>query len=385
MDLNLSNEQKQIAKLARDFAQKEIYSKIKTLDKEEKFDPVIFKKMADAGFLGLVIPEKYGGQGLDYISLGLLSLELEKIDSMARFIILVHLGLNSLTLLKFATEEQKNKYLTPQAKGEKIAGFALAEPNAGSDFSGIETHAKKDSNFYILNGEKTWITLANQGDNFLIFAITDKSKKQDGISCFIVERNTPGFSSSPLKGKLGMRAGDTGSISLNDVKVPSKNLLGNEGDGYKIALFALTNGLYTVASGAVGIIEACLDESIKYAKERETFGKEIGRHELVQEMIAKMVSAKEIGRLLMYHVGYLKNNNKPSTRETFLTKWINCDNAFKSADDALQIFGAYGYSNEFNIERYWRNARGGLIYGLTREVHTIFQADYALGYKDESF
>ncbi|MBI2996586.1 MAG: acyl-CoA dehydrogenase family protein [Candidatus Melainabacteria bacterium] len=376
MYIDLTNEHCLIANSAKDFARREIYPKIKEYDENESLDLNIIKKMGAAGFLGICIPQEYNGQGLDYISLGLVCLEFEKIDTSCRFILTAHLALNSIPLLIWGNENQKRKYLIPQVKGDKIATFAMAEPNAGSDINGIQMRAEYKNNFYILNGEKTWITLANVAHHFLIFAKINK-----GISAFIVERNFPGVTTSTIYGKLGIRALNTGSISLQDVKVPKENLLGEEGEGLKVAMSALNNGLYTIGSGSVGIIEACLEASIKYAHERETFGKEIGRHELVKQMIAKMVAARDIGRLLIYNTGYLKNTGKANTRESFLTKWINSNNAFESANDALQILGAYGYCNEFDIERYFRNARGALIYGLTREIHTLIQAEYILGYR----
>lgn len=378
MDFLLTEEHKLIAKAAKDFALREVAPSIKENDYKGYLDKNILKKLGENGFLGISIPKKYGGQGADYISLGLVCLELEKIDSFLRVVMSVHAGLNSLALLQWGNEEQKKKYLIPQAKGEKIAGFGLTEPNAGSDVASIQTRAVKDGNNYILNGEKTWISLADVADNFLVFAYTGEK-----ISAFIVERTFKGFSSTTLHGKLGVRAGNTGSISFQDLIVPKENLLGKEGDGFKIAMSAIDNGRYTVAAGAVGIIEACLEESVKYAKQRQTFGKEIGKHELVQQMIAKMSSSADIGRLLMYQSGWLKNVGKRNTRETSLAKWINCNNAFDAANDAIQIHGAYGFSNEFNVERHFRNSRGAMIYEGTREIHTILQAEYALGYRED--
>lgn len=378
MDFLLTEEHKLIAKSAKDFALREVAPSIKENDYKGYLDKNILKKLGENGFLGISIPKKYGGQGADYISLGLVCLELEKVDSFLRVVMSVHAGLNSLALLQWGNEEQKKKYLIPQAKGEKLAGFGLTEPNAGSDVASIQTRAIKDGNNYILNGEKTWISLADVADNFLVFAYTDEK-----ISAFIIERTFKGFSSSTLHGKLGVRAGNTGSISFQDLIVPKENLLGKEGDGFKIAMSAIDNGRYTVAAGAVGIIEACLEESVKYAKQRQTFGKEIGKHELVQQMIAKMSSSADIGRLLMYQSGWLKNIGKRNTRETSLAKWINCNNAFDSANDAIQIHGAYGFSNEFNVERHFRNSRGAMIYEGTREIHTILQAEYALGYRED--
>ncbi len=383
MDFNLTSEHLMLQKSAKDFAGREILPGLKDRDAKGEPDPKTIKKMGESGFLGLCIPKKYGGQGFDYISLGLASLEFEKVDTSARVVLSVHTALSCLSILQWGSEEQKKNFLTPLAKGEKISGFGLTEPNAGSDVLGIQSRAKKDGDSYILNGEKTWISLADVADQFLVFAYTDDTKKSKGISAFILDRNVKGVKTSTIHGKLGVRAGNTGSISLQDVKVPKENLLGKEGDGFKIAMSALDNGRYTVAAGAVGIIEACLEMSVKYANERETSGEPIGKHQLVQQMIAKMLSAKDIGHLLTCNVGWLKNAGKRNTRETSLAKWVNCNNAFESANDAIQILGAYGYSNEFDAERHFRNARGAMIYEGTREIHTILQAEYALGYRED--
>lgn len=383
MDFNLTSEHLMLQKSAKDFAVREILPGLKDRDVKGEPDLKTIRKMGESGFLGLCIPKKYGGQGFDYISLGLASLEFEKVDTSARVVLSVHTALSCLSILQWGSEEQKKKLLPSLAKGEKISGFGLTEPNAGSDVLGIQSRAKKDGDSYVLNGEKTWISLADVADQFLVFAYTDDAKKSKGISAFIVDRNFKGIKTSTIHGKLGVRAGNTGSISLQDVKVPKENLLGKEGDGFKIAMSALDNGRYTVAAGAVGIIEACLEMSVKYANERETSGESIGKHQLVQQMIAKMVSAKDIGHLLTYNVGWLKNAGKRNTRETSLAKWVNCNNAFESANDAIQILGAYGYSNEFDAERHFRNARGAMIYEGTREIHTILQAEYALGYRED--
>ncbi len=383
MDFNLTEEHEMIGEMAREFAEREIAPNVAELDEKGEYDPNMYKKMAEKDLLGFCIPERYGGLGLDYISLAVASEELERVDTAARVILSVHIGLNSLTLLQWGTEEQKQKYLVPQAKGEKLSGFGLTEPNAGSDAANLYTTAVRDGDDYILNGEKMWISAANTAAHFLVFAVTDKAKKHRGISAFIVERAFPGFSSMPIHGKMGVRAGDTGSISLSDVRVPKENLLGEEGEGFKIAMSALDNGRYTIAGGAVGIIQACLDASVKYANERTTFGKPIGEHQLVQRMISKMAMNAEIGRLLYYKAGWLKNQGIRSTKATSLAKVTNCDAAFEAADDAIEIHGAYGYSNEFPVERYLRNCRGAVIYEGTREIHQLMQAQYALGYKED--
>jgi len=383
MDFRLTPEHEMIRQSAREFARREILPGIRERDRAQTFDPNLLPKMAAAGFLGICIPEKWGGQGFDYLSLGIVSEELERGDTSARVIISVHVALNSLSLLQWGTPEQKAKFLVPQAKGEKIGAFALTEPNAGSDVAGMRATAVKRGDVYVLNGEKTWISLADVADHFLFFAYTDKDKGHRGISAFIVERGFKGVSTSTIHGKLGVRAGNTGSVALSDVEVPAENLLGEEGEGFKIAMSALDNGRYTVAAGAVGIIEACLEACVTYANERKTFGVPIGKHQLVQQMIANMVAARDIGRLLYYKVGWMKNEGLRHTREVSLAKWINCNNALRCAEDAIEIHGAYGFSDEFPVERYWRNARGAVIYEGTREIHQLLQAEYALGYRQD--
>jgi glutaryl-CoA dehydrogenase (non-decarboxylating) len=313
------------------------------------------------------------------LSLGIVSEELERADSAFRVLIAVHLGLNSLALFQWGNEAQKQRYLVPQARGEKLGAFGLTEPGAGSDVAGITTTAQHDGNTYLLNGEKMWIGCADIADHFLIFAYTDRAAKHRGISAFIVERDFDGVTTSSIHHKLGGRIGNVGSINLEDVRVPAANRVGEEGDGFKIAMSALDNGRYTVASGAVGLIEACLEASVAYAKKRETFGKPIGKHQLVQQKIANMVAGRDIGRLLYYQIGWMKNQGMRCTREVSLAKWTNCQNAFQAADDAIQIHGAHGYSDEYPVERYFRNARGALIYEGTQEIHQLVQAEYALG------
>lgn len=341
--------------------------------------------MAKADILGLCIPEKYGGAGMDYISLGLACEEMEYADSAARVILSVHIGLNSLTLLAVGNDFQKEKYLVPQAKGEKIATYGLTEPNAGSDAVGLQTTAVKKGDKYILNGEKMWISLADVADHYLIFAWTDPEKKQkrdhSGISCFIVERNFPGVTTSTIHGKLGVRSGNTGSISMMDVEVPAENLVGAEGQGFGIAMFCLEQGRYTVAAGSTGLIRACRDASMEYAKTRTTFERPIADHQLVKQMIANMEAGYNYARWLWVKSGWERNAGIRATRSTSLAKWIACREAEKAAADAVQVHGAYGFSDEYPVERYYRNCKGASIYEGTREIHTLMQADYALGYR----
>lgn len=385
IDFELTEDQISLQRLVREFGTKEVAPRIQELDARHEFDRSILKKMAELGILGISIPQEYGGAGFDYISLGLACEELEYVDTSLRVIMSVHVGLNSLSLLSWGTEDQKRRYLAPQAKGEKIATYGLTEPNAGSDAVGIETTAVKSGNHYVLNGEKVWVSLADVADNYVVFAWTDLEKKKNrdhsGMSAFIVERSMPGFSSGTFKQKWGIRAGNTGFFSMADVKVPAENLLGREGEGFKIAMFALDQGRFTVASGATGLIRACLDASVKYARERKTFGKPIGEHQLVKEMIAQMVSDYDAARLLWLRSGWMKNRGLRNTRETSLAKWFATVASERAASDAVQIYGAYGYSDEYPVGRFYRNAKGAVIYEGTREIHKLVQADYALGYR----
>ncbi|WEG14383.1 acyl-CoA dehydrogenase family protein [Pullulanibacillus sp. KACC 23026] len=383
MNFELSDELVMLKQMVRQFVDKEINPYIKEWDEKGNTDPSIYKRLSELQFMGVCIPEEYGGSGMDYNALTIVCEELERGDTAFRTAVSVHTGLNSLTLLQWGTEEQKKKYLVPQAKGEKLGAYGLTEPNAGSDVKAIQTTAVRDGEAYILNGQKTWISLSDLADHFIVFAFTDKSKGHHGISAFIVERSFPGFSSRPLKGKLGIRAGNTGELFFDNMRVPKENLLGEEGEGFKIAMSALDNGRFTVAAGACGIIMACLEESVAYCHERETFGVEIGRHQLVQQMIANMEAKLQMSRLLVYRAGELKNQGKRSTRETSLAKWQACNFANESANDAVQIHGAYGFSNDYPAERHLRNSKAPVIYEGTREIHTIMQAEYALGYRKD--
>lgn len=333
--------------------------------------------------MGVCIPEKYGGSGMDYNSLAIVCEELERGDTTFRTAVSVHTGLNSMTLLQWGTEDQKQRFLIPQAKGEKIGAFGLTEPGAGSDVAALSSTAVRDGDEYILNGQKTWISLCDAADHFIVFAYTDKEKKHQGISAFIVERDREGFSSKAIKGKYGIRAGNTGELFFEDVRIPAENRLGEEGEGFKIAMASLDNGRFTVAAGACGLISACLEESVRYAQTRQTFGKMIGEHQLVQQMIARMEAGYQMSRLLVYRAGELKNAGVRNTRETSLAKWQACDFANQAADDAVQIHGAYGYSDEYPVARFLRNSKAPVIYEGTREIHTIMQAEYVLGMRED--
>lgn len=383
MNFELTDEQIQVRDMVREFAQREVAPHIQQWDAKGEFHREVLDKMGEAGILGLPIPEQYGGSGFDYVSLALACEELEYVDTFLRVIMSVHVGLNSLALLQWANEEQKQRWLTPQAQGTKIATFGLTEPNAGSDAGSIESTATRQGDHYLLNGSKMWISLADIADHFIVFASLDRSKKHHGLTAFLLERGMEGFTTATIKGKLGVRAGNTGELAFNNVRVPIENRIGEEGEGFKIAMSCIDQGRFTVGAGACGLTRACLDASVSYANERQAFGQPIGKFELVQQMIAKMALGYETSYLLTMKAAELKNRGVRNTRETSLMKWHACDVAIKAADDAIQVHGSYGYSNEYPVERFWRNARGAVIYEGTREIHTVLQAEYALGYRKD--
>ncbi len=387
IDFELTEEHRLLERTVREWGGREVAPRIGTLDREHRFDRGLLPQMAELGLLGICVPAEYGGAGMDYISLGVASEELEYVDTSLRVIMSVHVGLNSLSLLTWGTEEQKQRYLVPQAQGAKIATFGLTEPAAGSDARGIQTFAEKKQGRYVLSGEKMWISLADVADHFLVIAWTDAARKKaretSGLSAFIVERSFKGFSSGSLTHKWGILAGNTGFFKLDEVEVPAENLLGREGEGFKIAMFALDQGRYTVAAGATGLIRACRDASVKYARERHTFGVEIGQHQLVKEMLAQMESDYEAARLLWLRSGWLKNIGRRNTRETSLAKWFATVASERAAGDAVQIHGANGYSDEYPVGRFYRNCKGAVIYEGTREIHKLMQADYLLGYRTD--
>jgi glutaryl-CoA dehydrogenase (non-decarboxylating) len=384
MDFTLTQEHLMVQKMVRDFVQKEVGPIIKEFDRKQEMAPFILPRMAELGILGINIPVRYGGQGFDYISLGLVCEELEAMDSTLRVVMSVHMGLNSMAILQWGTEEQKQKFLAPQARGEKYAAFGLTEPGAGSDVAGMSSTARRDGDDYVLNGEKMWISLASKAHHALIVARTHETEDpHDGLSAFLVELDRPGIKTGDIHGKLGVRAGSTGWISMTDVRVPVGNRLGEEGEGFRIAMSCLDNGRYTVASGATGLIRASLDASVKYCHDRQAFGREIGKFQLVQQKIAHMVRDYEMSRLLYLRAGWMKNMGMRNTKETSLSKWFSTDASFEAAHQAIQVHGAYGYSDEYDVERYLRNARGAIIYEGTSEIHQLMQGSYALGYRKD--
>src|SRR5512138_1830996 len=381
MDFSLSPEHQMTQKMVRDFAQKEITPVIKEYDRKQEPIPFMLKRMGELGILGLPFPVRYGGAGMDFVSWGLACEELEAVDTSLRVVMSVHTGLCGMTVFQWGTEQQKQEFLVPLASGEKIGCGVFTEPGMGSDVAAMRTSAKRDGDHYILNGEKMWISLASLADLALVTVKTNAStrKPSEGLSSFIVDLHTPGVTRGDIHGKLGVRAGSTGWINFQDVRVPAENRIGEEGEGFKITMSAFDHGRYTVASGATGIIRACLEASVGYAKTRTTFGSPIAEHQLIQEKIAAMSQDYEIARLLYLQSGWLQNEGRRATLQTSYAKKFATEASFRAANEAIQIHGAYGYSDEFDVERYLRNARGAMIYEGSSEIQTLIQAGYALG------
>ena len=382
MDLDLNDEQRSIQETVREFVDRRILPVAQENDINHHLDMGIIEGMAELGLLGAPIPPEHGGAGLDFVCEALICEEIERGESAFRTLISVHVGLNSLSLLRFGSDEQHAKYLAPMARGEKLGCFGLTEPAAGSDVASMLTNAtRQDDGTYLLNGQKNWISYATEADYALVFAKTDPSAGHRGISAFVVEREWEGVEARRIPNKLGIWAGSTGELFFSNVQVPAENLVGAEGDGFKIAMHSLDQGRFTVAAGAVGVIRACLEASVKYANERETFGRPIGKHQFVQDMIADMVLGYETSRLLVMQAAYKKDKGVRNTRETSLAKWHATESAFKAAHLAIQVHGAYGYSAEYPVERYFRNSRAPIIYEGTTQIHKMMQAEHALGYR----
>jgi alkylation response protein AidB-like acyl-CoA dehydrogenase len=379
MDFMLTDEHQQATKMVRDYVAKEVIPTIGDWDRKQQVNQAVLPRMAELGLLGICIPVRYGGQGFDYITLGLVCEELERGDTSLRVIMSVHVGLNSLSLLQWGTEDQKQRFLVPQATGEKYAAFALTEPGVGSDVVNMAATARREGDVYVLNGEKMWISLATKAHHFLVVAKTDPDAGHAGMTAFIVTSDQAGVKTGDIHGKLGVRAGSTGWVAFENVEVPIENRLGEEGEGFKVAMGSLDNGRYTVAAGATGLIRACLEDSLKYAQDRTTFGKPIAEHQLIKQKLGFMQQWYDAARLLYLRAGWMKNEGQRNTRETGLAKWYATDTSVQAALEAVQLHGAYGFSDEYPVERYLRNSKGATIYEGTSEIHQLMQADYALG------
>jgi butyryl-CoA dehydrogenase len=379
MDFDLTPEQQEIRKLAHDFADKEIAPGARERDRGEIFPKDVLAKMAPIGFLGGPVPEQYGGMGLDYISHALITEEIGRVDSSVRTTLSVQISLVELTILKFGTEEQKRAWLPRLCSGEIIGCFGLTEPAVGSDATKLQATAKRDGDDWIINGRKTWISNGSVSKLALLFATADATKGHKGITAFLIDRERSPYGSQALHGKLGLRSSDSSELILDDVRVPDAMRLGAVGEGFKIAMTALDSGRYSVAAGAVGQAQAAIDAAVAYATQRKAFGKALAGHQLVQELIADMVVETEAARLLVWRAGDLKNKGRPSTRETSIAKLYAGEIAQRACDNAIQVHGGYGFSDEFPVERFWRDARVNRLYEGTTQIQKLIIGRFATG------
>lgn len=381
MDFELTEEQRLIRETVRRFAEQELAPGASERDRAGRIPREVIDRMADMGLLGGPLPKEYGGAGLDYIGHAVITEEIGRVDSSLRTTLSVQVSLVELTILKWGTEEQKRRYLPGLCTGRMLGCFGLTEPNAGSDPASMETTAVRRGSAWGLNGTKAWISNGTVADVALIFAQTDKARGHEGIAAFLVDQGLPGFATRPITDKLGLRASDTGELIFDDCSVPETALLGSVGQGFKIAMSALDNGRFSVAAGCVGIIQGCLDGCMDYAKTRRQFDRPIGSFQLVQDMIARMAVDLDAARLLVLRAGHLKNQGLPSTLETSMAKYFASEAAVRAATDAVQIFGAYGYSEEAPVARYYRDAKVATIYEGTSQIQKLLIGSHLLGIK----
>jgi butyryl-CoA dehydrogenase len=379
IDFELTDEQRLIRETARDFTDNEIVPVARENDRNERFDTELVEKMADMGFLGAIVSEEYGGRGLDYRTYGLIVEEIGRGDSSARTVVSVQTSLVCSSIERWGSEEQKHEWLPKLCSGEALGCFGLTEPSSGSDAASLKTRATKIDGGWKLNGQKQWISMGNYAKLALIFAQTDPEKAHRGLACFLVPTDSEGFSSGEIHGKLGLKASDTAELSLSDVEVPDEAMLGQIGDGFKVAMSALDSGRYSVASGCVGISQGCVNASVQYAKEREQFGRPIGEFQLVQAMIADMVVDTEAARGLVWKAGWLKDTGKPSTTETSIAKLYATEAAVRNANLAIQVHGGSGYVDDHPVERYLRDARVATLYEGTSQIQKLIIGRAATG------
>ncbi len=378
MDFRLTKEQEMIRAMVSEFAEKEVKPYASEIDTTGEFPWETINKMAKLNLLGLPIPTEYGGAGVDTISYSIAVEEISKRCASTGVIMSVHTSVGTYPIYLFGTEEQKKKFVIPLAKGERIGAFALTEPGAGSDAAGVQTTAKKKGDYYILDGSKIFITNGGVAGSVVVMAMTDKSKGYRGISAFIVEKDTEGYSLGSREKTMGVIGSDTSELVFENCKVPKENLLGEEGMGFKIAMKALDSGRIGIAAQALGIAEAALEESIKYSKEREQFGKPIANFQAIQWMIADMAKEIEAARMLMYHASYLKDKGQNFTKEAAMAKCYSSEVAMRATTKALQIHGGYGYTKDYPVERFFRDAKITEIYEGTSEIQRLVIASNLL-------
>jgi glutaryl-CoA dehydrogenase (non-decarboxylating) len=383
MEFGWSDEQNQIRKTASEFAEREIAPYVAEYDQAERFPKEIVKKCAELGFMGGLIPTNYGGSGLDDVSFTIILEEISKICQSVACALSFPSGLCGAGILKFGTEEQKQKYLTPLAQGKTFGSAGVTEPHSGTDVAAMRTVAVRDGNSYVLNGSKAWISFLDVCDFVLTFATLDRANPRKNICAFLIDRDTPGLKLRPYKNKLGFRPLSSGDIFLDDCRVPASNRLGEEGQGLSIALCAVTNGRLGVAARALGIAEACYQASVKYARERIVFDQPIGRFQLVQSMITDMLVGIEGAHAATYRLAWMRSQGMPGTRvQASLAKMMASDTALMAATHAVQIHGAYGCLGESDVSRHFRDAKVFQIVEGQNQLHRSIVAEYALDYRD---
>jgi glutaryl-CoA dehydrogenase (non-decarboxylating) len=379
MDFELPEELAEVQKLARDFADKEIAPSAAQDDREHRFRKDLVGKMGELGFYGCLIPEEYGGNGLGFLAHALISEEIARVHSAIRVYLNMQAG-PAVTLYEFGNEEQKQKYLPGLLSGESVGLFAITEPDAGSDVAAMKATARRNGKYYLLNGTKIWITNATVADAGVIFAYTDRSQKHRGMSAFYAEFNQPGVSRRDLD-KLGAHSSPTGELTFDDFSVPADNLIGQEGDGFKICMRHLNHTRLGCAAGAVGLAKASREAAVSYANQREQFGQKIGQFQMNQDLIAQMIVQEEAARLLVYRAACLADRGRPYNLEVSIAKYAAAEAAAFCADAALKILGAYGYSTEFPVERHYRDAKSYQIVEGSTNIQKLIIAQDALGYR----
>lgn len=371
MDLELTDEQRLIRETARDFADNEIVERARENDRNEHFDLGLVSKIADQGYLGAIVPREYGGAGLDYLTYGLVVEEIGRACSAMRTVISVQTSLVCSAILRWGTEEQKQRYLPKLCSGEWLGCFALTEPDTGSDAANQRTRARRENGGWVINGAKMFISLGNHAKLALVFAQTDPEQGHRGLACLLVETGQEGFQPQEIHHKMGLRGSDTAAISLDDVHAAEDAMLGDVGDGFKVAMSALDSGRFSVAAGCVGICQGCVDASVRYSTERQQFGRPIASFQLVQAMIANMVVETDAARMLVWRAGYLKDAGKPNTTETSIAKLYATEAAIRSANTAIQVHGGSGYVDDYPVERYLRDVRVTTLYEGTSQIQQL--------------
>ena len=378
MNFQLTEEQEMLRKMIRDFAETQVAPSAAERDEEERFDRAIFEQMAELGLTGIPWPEEYGGAGADYLSYVIAVEELSRVDASIGVTLSAHVSLASWPIYKFGTEEQKQKFLRPLAEGKKMGAYCLTEAGSGSDYAGMRTTAVRDGDHYVLNGSKIFITNAGEAEIYIVFAVTDPELKHKGITAFIVEKGMEGFTMGKKEKKLGIRSSPTLAVNFEDVRVPVENRLGEEGQGFKIAMMTLDGGRNGIAAQALGIAQGAFEHALGYAKERNQFGKPIASLQAIQFKLADMATKIEAARLLTYQAAWLEDSGLPYGKASAISKVFAGDIAMEVTTEAVQVFGGYGYTREYPVERFMRDAKITQIYEGTNEIQRVVISNYLL-------